>query len=228
MKVVAPDAAPDDVADLTLDEVRLRLAPAIADAAMFDGWGALALEDAAELEGVDLDIAKLAFKDGPTAMIGAWIETIDAAMELALPPDALAEMKIRERIGALVRFRLDAIEGREEAVRRANAVLALPQNLGFAARRSWRTADLMWRLAGDTMTDYNHYTKRAILSALYASTLLVFIDDMSEDKAETHAFLDRRIEGVMRFEKVKASLLRPGAERFSLTRFLGRLRYPPR
>ena len=90
----------------------------------------------------------------------------------------------------------------------------------------------MWRLAGDTATDYNHYTKRAILGAIYAATLKVFASDTSEDavgpKAETRAFLDRRIEGIMRFEKAKAQWLRPSEERISLVRLMGRLRYPAR
>ena len=86
----------------------------------------------------------------------------------------------------------------------------------------------MWRLAGDVATDYNHYTKRAILASIYTATLAVFVNDESEDKADTRAFLDRRIDGVMRFEKAKAQFLRPDAERFSVTRFLGRLRYPAR
>ena len=103
----------------------------------------------------------------------------------------------------------------------------MPQNLPRTARLGWNSADLMWRLAGDTATDYNHYTKRALLAGIYSATLAMFIDDRSEGKAETRAFLDRRIEGVMKFEKAKAQLLRE-REGFNLARFLGRLRYPAR
>jgi ubiquinone biosynthesis protein COQ9 len=86
----------------------------------------------------------------------------------------------------------------------------------------------MWRLAGDTATDYNHYTKRMTLGSIYAATLAVFAQDESEDLADTKAFLDRRIEGVMKFEKAKARLLRPRDGTFSMARLLGRLRYPAR
>jgi ubiquinone biosynthesis protein COQ9 len=135
-------------------------------------------------------------------------------------------MKIRERIRALVWERLRIQEPAKEAIRRALAILAMPQNLPPPPRLSWRSADVMWRMAGDTATDYNHYTKRAILSAVYGSTLLAWLQDDSEGSADTAAFLDRRIDEVMRFEKWKAGLGK--AERPSLTRFLGRLRYPPR
>lgn len=217
-----------DIADMTLDELRLELAPEVAAAAVFDGWGEAALLYAAEAAGADPDVAKLAFPGGAMDMIEAWIDTIDAAMAEALPQEKLATMKIRERIRALVQFRLDAVKGQEEALRRALAVMAQPQNVARALKTGWRSADLMWRLAGDTATDYNHYTKRTILASIYGATLAVFVDDESEGKAETRAFLDRRIEGVMRFEKAKARLLGGERDSFSVTRFLGRLRYPSR
>ena len=124
-----------------------------------------------------------------------------------------------------MQFRLDAITGHEDALRRALAIQAMPQNLARTMRIGWHSADLMWHLAGDRATDYNHYTKRAILMAIYSATLAVFVDDRSEGKAETRAFLDRRIDGVMKFEKAKAGLLRD-REGFDIARFLGRLRYP--
>lgn len=217
-----------DIADLTLDELRLALAPATADAAIFDGWGDEALVMAAEQMGADVDVARLAFKGGAIEMVFAWIEAVDVAMAAAFPEEVIAAMKIRERIRSLVQFRLDAVAGQEEALRRALAIMAMPQNAAKSAKRGWQTADLMWRLAGDTATDYNHYTKRAILASIYGATLAVFVDDSSEDKAETRVFLDRRIEGVMKFEKVKAKWLNPERESFSVTRFLGRLRYPAR
>ena len=222
------DNSTPDVADLTLDELRLALAPAIADAAVFDGWSDEALVMAAEQMGADIDVARLAFKDGALGMVFAWIEAVDLAMAAAFPEDVVAAMKIRERIRALVQFRLDAVTGQEEALRRALAIMAMPQNVARSTKRGWQSADLMWRLAGDTATDYNHYTKRAILASIYGATLAVFVDDTSEDKADTRAFLERRIDGVMQFEKVKAKWLNPERETFSLTRFLGRLRYPAR
>lgn len=221
------ETAPD-IADLTLDELRLALAPAVADAAVFDGWSEEAVTMAANQTGADVDVARLAFKGGAIDMVFAWIEAVDISMAAAFPEDVIAPMKIRERIRALVQFRLDAVAGQEEALRRALAIMALPQNVAQATKRGWRSADLIWRIAGDTATDYNHYTKRAILASIYAATVAVFVDDASEGKAETRAFLDRRIDGVMKFEKVKAKWLNPDRETFSVTRFLGRLRYPAR
>lgn len=213
---------------MTLDELRLELAGDIAASAVFDGWSEEAVENAAKARGVDPNVARIAFPDGPTGMIAAWIASIDAAMAVGVPAESLAGVSIRERIRRLVQFRLDALVGKEEALKRALAIMAMPQNAAQSLRRGWQSADLMWRLAGDTSTDFNYYTKRTTLSGIYAATLAVFADDDSEDKAETRAFLDRRIGDVIRFEKAKARMLRPADERFSMVRLLGRLRYPAR
>ena len=213
--------------DRTLDELRLALAPEVARAAVFDGWSDEALNQAAALAGVDAAVARLAFPGGAMDMIAAWIASTDARMQAAFVDGHLARLKIRDRIRTLLLFRLDAIAGQEEALRRALAIQAMPHNLPRTLRLGWHSADLMWRLAGDTATDYNHYTKRALLTGIYTTTLAVFLDDASDGKAETRAFLDRRIEGVMKFEKAKAQLLRKD-QGFDVARFLGRLRYPAR
>jgi len=213
--------------DLTLDEIRALLAPILPRHTAFDGWRPPAVAMAAQQQGIDPDIAQLAFADGPFGMIDAWFASIDARMVAALPPETLAAMSIRKKIAALVEARLDLLAPDREALRRAYAVLALPANALRAAKLGWRAADAMWRAAGDVATDFNHYSKRMTLSAVYASTLLVFIDDDSEDHADSRAFLARRVEDVMRFEKAKAQWRGVGGgERLSLSRFVGRLRYP--
>ena len=214
------------LADLTLDELRLALAPAVASAAIFDGWSKTAVAVAARSEGADPAVAALAFSSGAMDMIAAWIAAVDTSMEQAFVGDALAGLSVRARIRRLVAFRLEALAGREEALRRALAIMAMPQNAARSLRLGWASADAMWRLAGDTATDYNHYSKRAILAGVYVATLAVLTTDESEGRVETYAFLDRRLADIMRFEKAKAQLLRPNDQRFSLARLLGRLRYP--
>lgn len=212
--------------DASLDDLRRRLAPALAEAAVFDGWSDAAVDAAADANGVDRSAAHFAFSGGAMQMIEAWAASVDAAMVEALSPEMLAALPIRERIRTLVQFRLDAIITSREALRRAQVVMARPANVLAATRLGWRSADAMWRLAGDKAADYNHYTKRMTLGAIYAATLAVYAEDQSEGFAETRAFLERRIGDVMRFEKAKARILKPTDERFSPMRLLGRLRYP--
>ena len=215
-----------DLQDATLDELREALAPDLAANAAFDGWNNQAIDAAADARGVDRDVARLAFPSGAIGMIDAWFASVDVAMAGRFTPEQLGAMKIRERITVLVEARLAILAPHRDSLRRALAILAMPQNAPRAARLGWRSADAMWRLAGDTATDYNHYSKRAMLGGIYAATIAVFVQDDSEDYADTRAFLGRRIEDIMRFEKAKARFLGRETYRPSLSRFIGRLRYP--
>lgn len=216
-----------DFNNMTLEELRGALASELPADAAFDGWTSTALQATADRLGVDGDVAGLAFPDGALQMIDAWFASVDSDMLDACPSEMLATMKIRERITTLVESRLSILAPNREALRRAQAILANPLNARAASRLGWRAADAMWRAAGDTATDYNHYTKRAILGSVYAATLLIFVNDDSEEWADTQAFLARRIDGIMRFEKAKAKWTGGGTDRhFSMARFLGRLRYP--
>ena len=214
--------------DPTLDEIRVALAPVIGRHAGFDGWSDAAVHAAADEMGVDRDVAMLAFKGKTIAMIDAWVEGIDLELARRLPAEKLNAMKIRDRITALVATRLEIMAPDRESLRRALAIMAMPQNLAKAAKIGWRSADRMWRLAGDTATELNHYTKRLTLSAVYGSTLSVFVNDDSESFADTRAFLDRRIDNVMQIEKVKYQAKQRKEYTPSLSRFIGRLRYPAR
>lgn len=210
-----------------LEQLRRRLALAVGENAVFDGWSQAAVDSAAGQLGIDPVQARLAMPKTAAGLIDTYIQEVDRGLEASFPPDRIAAMKIRDRIRALVWHRLEIMGPAREAIRRAMATLAMPQNVPLALRISWRSADQMWRLAGDTSTDFNHYTKRMTLGAVYGSTLLAWLDDQSEGWADTAAFLDRRIDDVMKFEKLKAEW-RGSSDHLSVTRFLGRLRYPPR
>lgn len=207
--------------DTPLAELAPRLVAAMLRHVPFDGWSSKALASAAQELGIDPDIAAMALPDA-AAMLTCWTGLVNAGMAAAMA--SANNLKIRDRIRMALVTRLE--HGDREVTRRALALLSQPQHAALSARLLWQAADAMWRAAGDTATDYNHYTKRAILSAIYSATLLHWTQDDSEDFASTRAFIDRRIDGVMRFEKAKAKLTGMGANLPDPARILGRLRYP--
>jgi ubiquinone biosynthesis protein COQ9 len=187
---------------------------AILDAALpeigFSGWRDETLAQAAETAGIEAHMAVLAFPNGVSDLIGFFSATGDRLMLDALPEaDGL---KIRERIAQAVMVRLEVDAAHREAARLAAAYLSVPGRHAHAAKMLFETAHLMWRWAGDTATDYNYYTKRTILSGVIASTRLVWFDDDHPEHQETQAFLDRRIDNVMQFEKVKGKLTKAVAK----------------
>lgn len=129
----------------------------------------------------------------------------DAAMEARLAETDLSALRFRERVATAVRFRLEAIDT-PEAVRRGMTLFALPMHAADGAAAVWGTADKIWTALGDVSDDVNWYTKRMTLSGVYGATVLYWLGDTSPDKSATWAFLDRRIEDVMQFEKLKASI----------------------
>ena len=168
---------------------------------------------------------QLYFPEGELGLIDYWHRQTLDHVEAEIAARGLANMKIRDRVREGVLIAMEAITPHEPAMRRALSRLALPDAGARAPRQAWEMADAIWRGIGDTSTDFNYYTKRTILSGVIASTLVAWLNDTSEDKAEARAFLDRRLADVMRFEGVKA---RARAVRDTLpnpSELLGRLRY---
>src|SRR5688572_3343322 len=163
-----------------LQQIRDRLALTVGENAVFDGWTTKAVEAAAAIHAVDPAKARLAFGKDGAGMVEAYVGAVDAAMADAFPPERIAALKIRDRITELLWFRFEAMLPAREAIRTGLAILARPDNALRGMKLGWRTADRMWRLAGDTAIDFNHYTKRLTLGAVYSSTLLVWLDDQSE------------------------------------------------
>lgn len=172
----------------------------------FDGWSEQTLRAAVVASGVDAGLSRLAFPRGPIDLALYFHYSGDAKLAEELARAPLESMRMRERVAFAVRRRLELVAGEREAVRRGATLFALPIHAADGARAIWHTADVIWTALGDASEDANWYSKRAILSAVYSATVLYWLGDHSEGSANTWEFLDRRIEGVMRFEKLKASV----------------------
>ncbi|WP_193367872.1 COQ9 family protein [Pelagibius marinus] len=163
----------------------------------FDGWTWTALDAGARDLGLDAGEAQRLFPGGPLELIRAFSSEADRQLLETLEGLDLDAMKVREKIAAGVRVRLEAVAAHREAVRSGLNFFALPQNAAAGLACLYRTVDAIWYAAGDKATDYNFYSKRALLGAVYSSTLLFWLNDKSEDYAATWAFLDRRISEVL-------------------------------
>ncbi|HYH20541.1 MAG TPA: COQ9 family protein [Azospirillum sp.] len=198
----APESAYGSAMDATRDEILLATLPNV----VFDGWSDLALRDGARMAGHDTVIAHRAFPGGVPELVehfGAWT---DRRMLEEMEKHPLAEMRTGERIRLAVRTHFEVLETHREAKRRLLAYLAMPQNVALGLRMLYRTVDAMWFAAGDTATDFNHYTKRAMLAAVLSATTFYWLDDQSEGREDTWAFLDRRLADVMNVGKATARL----------------------
>ncbi|NIA68480.1 COQ9 family protein [Pelagibius litoralis] len=183
---------------MTDDKQRLALLDQTLRHVPFDGWTWQAIDAAARDLEMDLAEARRLYPGGPEEMIRTFSNEADRQMMAGLERLDLASMKVREKVTAGVRLRLEALAAHREAARRALAFFAMPQNAAGGLRCLYRTVDAIWYAAGDTATDYNFYTKRALLSGVYTSTLLYWLNDKSDDYTASWAFLDRRIAEVLK------------------------------
>ncbi len=172
----------------------------------FDGWSDRALARAVEDAGVDPGLSRLAFPRGGVDLALAWHGAGDAALARDLAGADLAGLRFRDRIAYAIIRRLELVADNREAVRRGAALFALPTHSADGARAIWRTADTIWTALGDESRDYNWYTKRTTLSAVYSSSVLYWLGDESPGFTATREFIDRRIDDVMRIEDLKAML----------------------
>jgi ubiquinone biosynthesis protein COQ9 len=172
----------------------------------FDGWSRRSLFAGARDLGVEPGLVRRLFPRGGDDLLAQLERWADRRMLAQVEVDALAAMRIRERIGTLVRARLEALAPHREAMRRAVAARLLPGNAMAGCASLWRTVDLMWSVAGDKADDYNYYTKRSLLAAVWTSTFLFWLEDRSDGMRDSWAFLDRRIGDVMQIGALRARI----------------------
>ncbi len=202
-------------------ETETRLLDAALPLVREHGWTPRLVKLAAADVGLTQPEAELLLPQGPRDLVALFSYRHDAQAMAALAGVDPAGLKVRERIAQGVRARVEAAAREDAALRRWMGFLALPQNLALAGRLAWTSADRIWRWAGDTSTDENHYSKRAILAGLLASTLAV---RMSASPGAAWRHLDQGIEGVMSYERLKRGLQgRDFAAEAAAA--LGRLRY---
>ena len=212
---------------MTDEEVKAKLLDVAKLHVPFDGWSEATFRAAAEEAGIEPGVARAVCPRGAVDLALAYHEEGDQEMLRRLDEADLSEMRFRDKVAHAVRQRIEASD--RELVRRGMTYFALPHHAPDGAQALWRTCDRIWTALGDSSEDVNWYTKRATLSGVYGSTVLYWLGDDSEGQARTWAFLDRRIEDVMQFEKVKAQArdnrLVAGLMEGPLA-FLGRIKAP--
>ena len=185
--------------------VRATLLDAALTHVAFDGWTPATFDAAVRDTGISAEAARDACPRGALDLAVAFHRRGDALMRDRLQSTDMTAMRIREKVTCAVRARIEVAADRE-AVRRGTTLFALPQHAAEGAALIWGTADAIWTALGDPSDDINWYTKRATLSGVYGSTVLFWLGDTSDGFGATWAFLDRRIEDVMRIEKLKAQV----------------------
>ncbi len=183
---------------MNLETTREKLLLATLPHVAFDGWTLTALRAGAADAGLDAPAWMNAYPGGAAELIAAFSAWADRRALGELEAGDLESLRVRDRIALATRTRLEVLGSHREAVRRGLGFFALPQNAPLGLKCLYRTVDALWYAAGDRATDYNFYSKRLLLAGVLSSTLVYWLDDRSEGHAQTWAFLDRRIDEVLK------------------------------
>lgn len=182
---------------------REQLLDAMLPHAAFDGWTDAVMAQAAGEAGLSEGEVELYCPRGVIDVLETWSRRMDAQAEAAIAEADIASMRIRDRVTFCLTARLEAIGHHEEAAHRARARLMAPDLAAEGTRLAWNSCDRIWRAIGDVSTDFNFYTKRAILFGIYTTTLGLWLNDKTEEKETARDYLANRIENVMQYEKAK-------------------------
>ena len=188
------------------EDVKKKLTKAVLKSVIFDGWSNQLIESACIELDLDYNIVETLFPRGIIDIAVDYHKSGDEKMIDRLKSKDFKNYKIREKIFLAIQIRLQVEEKNKELIRRNISFFSLPQNLLDGNQLVWGTAHKIWSFFGDQSTDYNYYSKRAILSAVYGSVVLYWLGDESENTEATWEFLERRIQNVMLFESFKAKL----------------------
>jgi ubiquinone biosynthesis protein COQ9 len=178
------------------DDQRAALIAAMLPNVAFDGWSRPALRAAARRVGMPADEALALFPNGAAELVACFSRWADVRMLDRFEAMVPEPLRISESIALAIATRLEIIAPWREAVRRALSVLALPRHAPLGLRLLYETVDAIWYAAGERATDFSFYTKRVTLAAIYAATLLYWLEDSSPDFSDTRAFLERRLSEV--------------------------------
>ena len=183
---------------------RERLMLAALPHVVFDGWTKNALSHGAFDSGLDaIDVGRL-FPGGPHELVRVFSHWADQSMIERMAASDIKTLRTRDRIRLAVRLRIEAVAPYREAVRRGLAHFAFPANTASGLKVLYRTVDAMWYAAGDRSANFGFYTKRGLLAGVFSTTLVYWLDDVSDDNEGTWSFLDRRIDDVMRIRRVRS------------------------
>ena len=189
------------------DSIKKKLLNKALEVIQVEGWHSNLLKNLDSELKLPQGTASAIFPGGVTQLAEFYNEYVDNGMIKEYNSKLSSYMKISEKIRLCIISRIKFLSTNKIAYTKYISLLGIPTNLNLAARLLWKTADLIWREAGnDTSVDFNYYTKRAILSAVYTSTIMYWLNDDSEDFSETISFLDRKLYNVGQIGKIKRKL----------------------
>ncbi|GAM22978.1 hypothetical protein SAMD00019534_061530, partial [Acytostelium subglobosum LB1] len=137
------------------------------------------------------------FENGGYDLAFHFVNRCNKQLKEKLSGDVLATLTQRERVKMVIKVRLSMITPYLNRWAEAMQLLAHPSNLTTSAPSMASLVDEIWHLVDDRSTDFEWYTKRGLLAALYTSSELYMLNDTSPEHKDTWRFVDDRVDDMV-------------------------------
>ncbi|XP_025890144.1 ubiquinone biosynthesis protein COQ9, mitochondrial [Nothoprocta perdicaria] len=163
------------------------------------GWTAEAIAEGAKTLGLSAAAAGMFRSDGSELVLhfvsqcntklAELLEQEQKLVQLGETQKKTTDQFLRDALEARLRMLIPYIEKWPQAV----SILLLPRNIPSSLSLLTSMIDDICHFAGDQSTDFNWYTRRAVLTGIYNTTELVMMQDSSPDFEDTWRFLENRV-----------------------------------
>ncbi|NXD15495.1 COQ9 protein, partial [Nothocercus nigrocapillus] len=163
------------------------------------GWSAEAIAEGAKTLGLSAAAAGMFHNDGSELVLhfvsqcntklSELLEQEQKLVQLGKTEKKTTDQFLRDALEARLRMLIPYIEKWPQAV----SILLLPHNIPSSLSLLTSMIDDIWHYAGDQSTDFDWYTRRAVLTGIYNTTVLVMMQDSSPDFEDTWRFLENRV-----------------------------------
>ena len=137
---------------------------------------------------------------------------------------------IRNKIGKALFERIVNISGGARMLKKLEEFYCA--QMPAAIKNIWQAADTIWIFAGDKSTDFNHYTKRTLLSGVYVATVRRVLAEQNchsrlrgddnagaqDDNSEIQQYIAYSLDRVVKFGSLKKHVKLPKMEDIPILR----------
>ena len=169
-----------------------------------NGWNENLFNLIAKNRKFNINDIKSLFQEDYTSLLKFYLEELNNGFILKAKKLNLKNFRTHIKIRELILLRLNLYQKEKKIIKKTYFSLLLPKHFNISSYALYKTVNEIWFLAGDKSTDFNFYSKRAILSTIYSSVIFHWINN--DDINLTKLFLDKQLLRVSKIPIVKGKI----------------------
>lgn len=141
------------------------------------------------------------FPDNYISLLNFYLNELNSNFILKAKKLNLKNMRTHIKVRELILLKLKLYQYEKPIIRKTYFSLLSPKHINISSHALYKTVDEIWFIIGDDSTDFNFYSKRAILSTIYSSVIFHWINN--DNINLTKKFLDKQLFRVSKIPILK-------------------------